>query len=343
MEEIEMLLRSRRTEDRIRAVHKLARSSSPDQQALLLRALEDRVNYVAALAAEALGRVADASSAARMVVRFVACMEDGRKRDPGCHIRTHLAQAFARLEYVPAIEALRAGIRTVQVEPVGGVAYDTAAHLRGACALALAELGAPDALRDITLLLFDHGTDSIGSGDARLLLVEPRKAAVRALARLSNREALVPLALRLRFPTGESPDVLQECMQAVVEREDPRALELLEPYIRHRDPSLAAYAALMIAQTQAPEAPALLRAAIQALSGDALRAAVLAINVLRSDEGRGLLQELASSEREAVRLAVVEALATAPDAMNRARLETLAQEDLSSTVRNTAKRALAAL
>lgn len=301
----------------------------------------DRSNYVAELAAKALADGADESAAVFMVDRFFYLMQDGLIRDPGCHIRALLAFAFGRLEYTPAADALRQGIRAVQIEPVGGVPFDTAAHLRANCALALAQIHAPDALWDITLLLFDHGTQAIGAGDVKLLKVEPRKAAAQALARMADPAAIVPLSLRLTYPEGESPEVLQECMQAVVALEDPRALELLKPYLQHADAHLAAYAALMIAQTQAAEAPALIRETVPRLSGDPLQAAVLALTVLRSEEARTVLLELAEDKREAVRLAVVEAMAGRQDPASRQCLQRLAKKDRSTAVRGAAKRAIA--
>ncbi|HZT42338.1 MAG TPA: HEAT repeat domain-containing protein [Chthonomonadaceae bacterium] len=339
-EELAGLLKSRRTEDRIRAVRRLARAPDGSHQELLLQALCDRTPYVAALAAEALGQSAGEEAAHRMKERFLYLMQDGLRRDPGCHIRANLAFAFGRLEYTPAAEALRQGIRAVQIEPVGGVPFDTAAHLRANCALALAQIRALDALRDIALLLFDHGTDAPGAGDIRHVKVEPRKAAARALARLADPASIVPLALRLAYPAGESAEVLQECMQAVVALEDPRALELLEPYLQHEDPHLAAYAALMIAQTQAPEAPALIRKVVSRLTGDPLQAAMLALATLRSEEGRATLLDLAEDAREAVRLAAVEALAGAQDETSRKKLAHLAAHDRSAAVRRAAQRAL---
>lgn len=335
MDILSSLLHSRRTEDRIRAIQQIARSDDPAKPSLLLKALNDRSHYVAALAAEALCDAADFSVAQEMVERFLYLSEDGLKRDPGCHVRAHLAIAFGRLEYSPAIHALRIGIRTVQIEPVGGVPFDTGAHLRANCALALAQMNAPDAVCDIALLLFDRRRETAAKEN------EHRKVAARALARLGTADAIVPLALRLTFPDDESADVLLECMQAVVELEDPRALELLQPFLEHRDQGLAAFAALMIAQTRAPEASALIRDVIPRLSGDPLKAAVLALTVARSEEGRDVLHDLATDRREAVRLAIVEALASLPDEANTRRLQRMAVEDRSAAVRNAARRALA--
>lgn len=144
------------------------------------RLTQERIGAVK-LAAEALGRSADDSAAEQMTERFGFLCEDGPGRDPGCHIRAKLAFALGRLEYSPAAEVLRVGIRTVQVEAVGGVPFDTGAFLRANCALALAQIRDPDCVRDIALLLFDRSGRIAGAGDPTVKM-EPRKAAAQALA-----------------------------------------------------------------------------------------------------------------------------------------------------------------
>ena len=136
------LLNSRNTPDRIRGTQRLARMEGPDVQPLLLEMLRDKNNYIAALAAEALGKCADLEAAAVMIEHFERLSANGPKLDPGCHIRAHLAFAFGRLEYLHADGILRIGIRTVQIESVGGVPFDTGGHLRANCALAMRTHGA---------------------------------------------------------------------------------------------------------------------------------------------------------------------------------------------------------
>ncbi len=303
---IRIKLRSRQTQDRIGAVKQIAGLEQTERQALLLEALADTSPYVAALAAEALGEGADDRAALVMTEKFGTLCEDGPKLDPGCHIRANLAFSLGRLGYRPSSEMLRLGIRIVQVEAAGGVPFDTAAHLRGNCALALAQIGDPDCVRDIALLLFDR---------VRLdptAKAETRKAAAQALSITGSVQARLPLTLKLVHPENEEPEVLQECMTALVDLEDPHALEVLEPYLRHSDRRLAAYSALMIARTQLPGTAALLAGAIPSFSGDTLKAVVLALAAVRAPDAYDVLHQLAQSDREAVRLAVIDALP--PDA-----------------------------
>lgn len=333
--DIQKLLRSRQTPDRIKAV-KLATQVDPsERQALLLEALADKSPYVAALAAEALGASADDGAA--MTERFGFLCEDGMGRDPGCHIRANLAFALGRLGHYPAADMLRVGIRTTQIEAVGGVPFDTAAFLRANCALALAQIRDVDSVRDIALLLFDRSGFARSSPDPTVKM-EPRKAAARALSLTGSVNARLPLTLRLVHPENEAPEVLQECMQALVELEDPHALEVLAPYLQHHDMRLAAFAALMIAKTQAPEAAALLGGAISRLSGDPLKATVLALTTLRTPEALELLYALTRSDREVVRLAAMDALP--PNAASQTLLEALAAHDPSPRVRTAAQAAV---
>jgi HEAT repeat protein len=338
-DQIRAKLKSKQTQDRLQAVKRIADLPPPERQPLLLQALSDKSPYVAALAAEALGEGADDKAALAMTEMFGSLCADGIKLDPGCHIRSNIAFALGRLEYRPASDMLRLGIKLTQIEAVGGVPFDTAAHLRGNCALALAQIRDPDCVRDIALLLFDR------SGFARQPLdptvkMEPRKAAARALSLSGNIQARLPLTLKLVHPENEEPEVLSECMQALVELEDPFVLEVLERYLTHSDRRLAAYAALMIAQSQQPGAAALLAGAVEQFSGDALRAVVLALVTIRDPDAYDRLHHLLKSDREAVRLAAIDALP--PDAASRTLLETLAARDPSPRVKAAAKAALRA-
>ncbi len=213
---------------------------------------------------------------------------------------------LARLEYLHADEVLRVGIRTIQIEPVGGVPYDTGAHLRANCALALGQIRCNEALRDITLLLFDDGKGLFGLGDPKMVFVEPRKAAARALGLLSTVEARIPLTLRLWYPHGESAEVLQECMQALVDLEDPDAADVLMRFVRGDDAELAVFAGLMLARARADGAEQVLWELVGRYTGNAMKAALLALASIRTEAAEKHLQELSRDDRKVVRDAIKE-------------------------------------
>lgn len=131
---------------------------------------------------------------------------------------------------------------------------------------------------------------------------------------------------------------MQECMQALVDLEDPHAAEVLAPYLKHRDQNLAAFAALSLARTQAPEAAALIGDALPHFTGNPLQAVILALTTLRTPEATELLYTLIQSNREAVRLATIDALP--PNSATRTVLQALAAHDPSPRVRQAAQAVL---
>lgn len=349
-----LLLKSRNTQDRIRAVTQIGRGdfADPEREPLLLQALRDRSPYVAALAAELLGQGASKAACAEMADRFLKLAEKGVALDPGCHVRSKLAYAFAKLEYPPAIEALRVGIRTTQIEAVGGVPFDTGAQLRANCALALADMGVSGILTDIVLLLFDMSGHAIAGNrfdtdmsaserrKAASVKVEPRKAAAQALAILGDPNGLLPLTIKLTHPGEEAPEVLQECMQSAAVMAGENAVEMLVPYLEHPDQGLAGFAALMIARTRSPEAASLIKQVVERLNGQALQAVALSLTTLRTDEAEEAMLELSRHNREDVRLAMLGAWSDAGSDAVRKRIAEMASSDRSQTVRSVAGRAL---
>jgi HEAT repeat protein len=339
------LIKSKKVEDRLRGVKLAERLSEPERQSALLKLMCDRVNYVAATAAEVLGRLGDWNSGRPMQERFLWLSEDGPKRDAGCHIRSHIAYAFGRLEYTPGSEALRIGLKTVQIEAVGGVPFDTAASLRANCAVSLAFLRDPHAVRDIAPLLFDTGENKIDRivkpvGIAKRILPEVRKKMAQALGATGDPAAAIPLRIKLAFPGDEAAEVLQECMHALVSLEVDDALDVLRPYLQHHDSHLCAYAALMIAQVDSPEVPDLLKETIENLYGDPLRAVILGLSSHRSDDARAILRAVVNDTRMAARLALVEALEGSLDEADRACIKQLAAKDPQARVREAAAAAL---
>jgi len=295
-----VLLQSRDAPDRLRAIRILSRDPGPVELRLLVGALRDRTRYVAGQAAEALVEHADWETCGAILDGFAWMNASPVKRDPGCTVRSHLATALGRHAYSPAVETLRAGTASVQHEGL----TDTARLLRGNCAVALAHMQAPDALRDIALLLFREA-GAVDGGD--------RVAAARALVRLGDRNGLIPLHLRLAYPEGETPEVLAECMAAVVALEDERAVEVLGPFLQHDNQPLAAYAALMLARTRRAEVGAMLADAVPRFRGDSLDTVLLAMVTCGSDDAVQSVRRWASAGPGGLAAAARNALGTADE------------------------------
>ncbi len=332
-DELARLLASRSTTERIQAVQVIVKRAESAYQDLLLKALTDKSNYVASRAAEGLAQIADGAALWQMRDRFLYLSEEGLKRDPGCQVRAWLAFAFGKQGFREATEALRIGIRTVQMEPVGGVPFDTGAHLRANCALALGQIKAPDTIRDITLLLFEPN-------DPLNQKVEMRKAAAKALALTCDPNALIPLTLRLSYPFTETAEVLQECMQSLVALDDERAIEILQPYLSHKDDSLAAFSCLMIAQTNQPNAARIVFEAVETFRDNALLAVILALASIRSEEAQEYLIELTRSSKAEVGEVLLAIVDDMPANLAEKCLAQLAKWAVSKRVREGAQRRL---
>ena len=349
-ERVSRALRSRKLEERAGAVEALARIETPEATALLVGLLRDRFHYVGELAARALAQRQDPDTAPALVEAFAWLGEAGRTRDPGCRIRTELAIALGNLREYGAADILFAGLRTVQVEPSGMSMVDTAVGLRGACALALAEIRPSGALLPLSLLL--HG--AILGADSQYVPVETSEAVARALGNLGEPAALPVLATRLANARSAPAEVVAACMDAIGALDPPEVVELLSPFLR---PSalagaagrggdgtgafLAARAALALASTRRAEVLPLLLHCLAGAPDSALEPVAIAIANLRSDEARGALMRLAGDAPPPVRAAAVAALALFPDDEVRALLRRLAERDTSPKVREAARRAAA--
>src|SRR5215831_19845955 len=81
------------------------------------------------------------------------------KSDPNCYAKKAIVRALVALD-CEDIEFFLAGLKLEQREPVWGGTADTAADVRGTCALGLVATGYPRALVAIAALLYDPEPDA---------------------------------------------------------------------------------------------------------------------------------------------------------------------------------------
>jgi len=329
-------LKSRYAEDRLRAIAELERIGAPTATPWLVEALRDRLSYVGASAARALVKQASPEIADAMIDHFFWASKDGEHRDAGCAVRIELAIALGNMAYLKADEALRLGLRTVQIEMVGMGPADTAIPLRGSCALALAQIRPPGALLDISLLLFEAGLDAPFGADA----LPAGRAAAKAIGVLGDPAGNVPLALMLRLHPNADADIIVESMNSLVSLADPRAMEFLIPYLDSENRFLAGGAALAMGRTRNPAALPPLIDRLEKAPRELAAALAAAIATLRLPEARAALLAKTSHQVATIRAACVEALALFPDQEVKDRLKTVAEKDRDARVRLAAANAL---
>lgn len=178
-----------------------AQPDSPESLNQLRAALRRPENALAAKAATIARDFELTTLAPDLAGAFDRFMTNPAKTDKGCAAKTAIVHALCAMG-ADEPDLYRRGIRHVQMEAVWGPAEDTAAELRGACAVGLANLRRADALPDIVDLLADS---------------EPaaRAAAAHALARAGREEGALPLRLKILIG-DEEPEVVRACLAALI-------------------------------------------------------------------------------------------------------------------------------
>jgi hypothetical protein len=293
-------MRKPSTEARLKAV------KATESQDAVIAALEDPSPFVVEAAAQRITQPRAAGALHRAYLRLHAGAPGA---DPGCWARMAILEALARLEAPEGEEAARLAIRTVQVEPVGFGLSDTATGLRVAAAGLMANLHAPGALIDLAWLLNDFEPNvSCSVAEGPFAKMAARAAAAKAIGALCDPAGAAVLAVKLYFPQREQPDVLVECMDALAALREPRALEILQPWLRSGDAYLAAAAGTAIATAAGEKAVPALVAALEEAALEAREPLVYAIASIRADSAREALQRLAKHADKRISKAAKESL-----------------------------------
>src|SRR5437660_1777534 len=178
----------------------------PDAEAArdqLRKALKDRNNYLVARAAEISAALHRDDLIPDLLAAYDRFFVDPVKSDPHCLAKSALATALRQLGHHGAPAYLR-GISHVQLEPAWGGRADTAATLRGTCALALTDCPLDD------LEILTYLADVLGDPDRTA-----RIDAAMAIEQLNRPEGA--LLLRLKVLVGDSdPEVLGQCFTSML-------------------------------------------------------------------------------------------------------------------------------
>jgi hypothetical protein len=228
-----------------------------------------------------------------LAAAFPQFMVNGAEIDPSCKAKQRIAEALYKLDY--AEEALfLEGIHYRQMESVWGGSVDTAAALRGTCALGLVRMNYPDVMSELADLLAD--------GDA-----EGRIGAVRAIAYTAHPQA-VPL-LRFKARIGdEDPQVLSECFTGLLQLSPAPSVPLIASFL-NSTPEISEMAALALGESRQPQAFELLKSWWQRGVVSELRlTGLLAIAMLRQDNALDFLISLVATGNKRDREGAIAAL-----------------------------------
>ena len=217
------------------------------------------------------------------------------KSDPNCYAKKAIARALVALD-CEDVEFFLAGLALRQMEPVWGGTADTAADVRGTCALGLVATGYPRALVAVAGLLYDPEPDA-------------RVGAIRAAANGTTREA--ELLLRSKaLAGGDEPAIVGECLSALMSVEPEGSLAFVAQWLAMSDDALRELAALALGESRVPAAlDALKTAWMEPVVTDEFRSALIrAAAAHRSEAAFDWLLSIAADARAVVAGWVIEAL-----------------------------------
>lgn len=225
-------------EAKIAAVENL-RSDPANALEPVRKALRDRNNYVVSKAAGVCADLRLEEAIPDLEAAFGRFLEDAVKTDPKCWAKEAIVKALKDLAHRNPHVFLK-GLTHFQLEPVYGGKSDSAATLRGACALALVD----SQLGDLEILT--HLTDRLADPEKPVRL----DAAV-AIAQMSRPEGA--LILRMKALAGDAePEVTGQCFTSLLTLDLQGSIDFVRRFLDREQDSLEAGCAL--AQSRSTDA-----------------------------------------------------------------------------------------
>ena len=237
----------------------------------LSKALRDRSNYLVSKAAELAADLNLSALIPDLLAAFDHFLTDPAKSDPQCWAKNAIAKALKNLRHLNAQVYLK-GIVHVQLEPVSGGRADSAATLRGTCALAtaaaLSQLARPEGalLLRLKLLLGDKEPEVMGQCFTSLLSLTPLDS--------------VPFIGR--FLKAADEDVRLEAACTLAQSREPAAIEVLKGFWQDRlSPELRTAFLASLGASPLPEAAEFLLTIIASESAELAASALAALAASR--------------------------------------------------------------
>jgi HEAT repeat protein len=283
------MAKSRKLEDTIALLSEIR--ADPTSEAgikTLIQVLNSKYSVAVSQAAKLIGESELHSLIPELVAAFDRFITEDADPDPGCLAKMRIAEALYRLDHSNESLFLQ-GVRHRQMESARGGKEDTAAALRGACALGLVRMNYSHVLNELADLLADPAP-------------EARIAAARAIVYHGSEQG-IPL-LRLRVLIGDQPSVISECLVALLELDAERSLPLITQCLYAKkapigeDVELAEVAALALGESRSPQAFEILRTWWKQVRAPELRqTGLMAIAMLRHDDAIDFLLSLIADGR----------------------------------------------
>ena len=275
----------RRIEEQLEQLSDLRKVPRAEAAIAIRRALTDRVNLVAAKAANLAAELDIREVIPDLRRAFDRFFDDPVKSDPQCWGKNAIAKALKQLEHREAAPYLR-GAAHIQKEPVWGGQQDTAGPLRGICLLALP--GCPDIEREHVLRHLVNGMTEVDPA--------VRADAARSLAEMQGEDCA--LLLRLKARCGdEEPAVTGQVLESLLAIERREGLAFVKGFLEAGD-AIAEEAALAIGGSRLEPGVELLLECWKTARGAEFRQAILrALSISRNESAVEFLQALVAEGR----------------------------------------------
>src|ERR1051326_7531376 len=215
-------------------------------QTQLRKALGDRNNYVVARAASVCSALNLVDLIPELLHAFDRFFLEPAKTDPQCLAKSAIAAALRDLGHHGAPAYIR-GITHVQLEPTWGGRADSAATLRGTCALGLSECPIDD-FEILTYLV-----DALADADRGV-----RIDATRAIEQLNRPEGALVLRLKLLLGDTDSA-VMGQCFQTMLSLAPETGFWFVGHFLKSDNPDVQLEAASALAESRDARAISLLR------------------------------------------------------------------------------------
>lgn len=272
--------------------------AAPEETALteLRKALKDRVNYLVAKAAAIVSERQFRTLIDDLLTAFTRFMRDPVKSDPQCWAKIAIVKALKHMGHSDRAVFL-IGIVHIQLEPVWGGREDSAAPLRGACAMALLNSDIPtfDLLLYLTDLLADAETLA-------------RTDAARAIGQLSAREGLLPLRLKALLGDVDA-EVMGNCFAALLSIASRDCMPFVARFLENGNPDVRVEAAAALADAIESEGIALVKKSWPSQLDREVRKSILGVLAgSPHTEAADFLLSIIESESEEIAIAAIQAI-----------------------------------
>lgn len=285
--------RTQRRLDQLRAIRHAP--TSPGAPDILAEVLAEPSNYAAARAAAIVEEAQILALAPKLVEAFHRFLSDAPKLDRGCEAVTAIAKALYALDQ-HHYDVYAKGARHRQLEGGFGTPTDTAQSLRGICAMGLSQIRRHDVLDELVLMLTDESPSVRGS-------------AARAVSCAATSDVAIPL-LKLKLYAGDQePDVLAECMTAMLASSFSRSMDTVMLQLESASSARSEAAAAALGSVRDERVFDALRAKWDKTALPAMRKRILhAMSMSRTENSLNFLYTVTANETPATAQAAATAL-----------------------------------